>query len=504
MAQSTRNRRVAVVVEAEEGVLNKPTSADDYLASQDDFSLEPAFETLETAELKGSIGASKPIQGVEAPVSSFSHYLRHSGVEGQAPDFADLLQALFGTEAIRANERDTVAASTVSAINVDAAEGLEFQRGDALLFKDAVNGFSIRPIKSVAVDVLTPGFNLPNAPASGVNLGKSVSYIPANTAHQTLSLWEYIGNGGAISGLAGCRVTEMGITIDAGQLINAAYSLEGISSYFDPFIIAATNKFIDFDDAGGEENVAVAEGSYKDPHALAAAIETAIEGATADDITVTYSDTTGKFTLASDGGTFELLWKTGVNGSDNTDFHIGTLIGFDDSADDTLAVTYTADNEIDLTSTHTPSFDDTDPLAAKSNRMMIGDVDDNVCFAASTASITISTPKTNVNSICAESGVSGSVINERTVSISVTALLEQYDTDKWRRFRENEETSFMFIGGTKTGGNWDAGKCFCLYVPTAVVSAFSTADEDGLVAINIELTAYVNADGEGEVYLSFV
>jgi hypothetical protein len=304
---------------------------------------------------------------------------------------------------------------------------------------------------------------------------------------------------------AGNRVTELGITFTAGELINQTYSFEGLEYYWNPIEITASNKYIDFDDGGGEENVSVTEDFYKDPHELAAAIETAMEGATADDITVTYGNTTGKYTIASDGGTLSLLWKTGTHGADNSDDHIGSTIGFSDAADDTLAVTYTSDTAIDLSSPQTPSYDsDSDPLVAKNNVCLIGDADDNTCFAASNVEFTMSNTRTTIDSICAESGRSGSLITAREVTVSVTALLEQYEADKFRKFRENEDTRFAYIFGTKSAGNWVAGKCGCLYIPTGTITSFSITDSDGLVTLEMELRAYVDSDGNGEVYLSFV
>lgn len=103
--------------------------------------------------------------------------------------------------------------------------------------------------------------------------------------------------------------------------------------------ITAANNAIDFDEGGGELNATVAALNY-DAAGLATAIKTALEAAGAETYTVTYSSTTGKWTLTSDtGGTFSLLWSTGTN----TATTIGGSIGFDTSSDDTAALTYTGD-----------------------------------------------------------------------------------------------------------------------------------------------------------------
>lgn len=504
MSIQSRNSVLAVMAESTEGTPVVPAGATDFIALQDDFTMEPALNLLENAELKASIGKAKSIVGLEAPTCSFSHYVRHSGVEGQAPNYNELLKAAFGAESVAAAEYDTVAASTTSVIKVGAGEGASFERGEALLIKDSTNGYSIRPIHSVATDDLTLGFQVSSAPALGVNLGKAVTYTPANSGHQTLTIWQYVGNSGAIQMTAGTRVTEMSMSIAAGELINASYSLEGIEYYFNPLTTTASNYWIDFDDGGGEENVSVAAQTWKTPHDLALAIAAAMNGATIDTISVTYSDLTGKFTFTSNGATLELLWKTGVHGSDNTDTHIGSLLGFSDAADDTLALSYVGDAALSWTAPYTPTYDTSDPLVAKADEALIGEADDVTCFAASSVDVTVSDTKRDILSICATSGKSGSIINAREVTVSVSALLNQHDAQWFYRMKENTTTRFMYAGGTKSGGNWVAGKCFCLYMPTATVSSVSLSDDDGLVSLSLELTAFVDDSGNGEIYLSFV
>lgn len=504
MAFQTKKSVMAIVEETTEGTPVAPSAATDFIATQEGFETSPGFEVLENAENTGSIGVAKPILGFESPTASLSHYIRHSGVEGQEPNYALLLEAAFGDKEVEGTEYDTVGGSTAgtssaaATIEVDTGEGVQFERGQPLLIKDATNGYSIRPVLSVSGDTLTLGFNLGSAPASGVNLGKAVLYKPGES-HPTLSVWDYRANGAAIQLVAGARVTELSIEANAGELVNGSFSMEGIGAYFDPIVIDATNDSMDFDDGGGEENVTVAQETYKDPHELAAALQTAMDAATADNITVTYSDSTGKFTIASDGGTLSLLWNTGTN----TATTIGSAIGFATAADDTGATSYVGDNAIDLSAQYTPSYDDSNPLVAKSNTVFLGDYDDNVCFSAQSVSLTLTDEKADELSLCADSGKAGSVISSRVASVTIVANLTQYEADKWRKFRENETTSFMYAFGTKSGGNWEAGKCAMIYIPTGTISSFALTDNDGLVTLDMTLSAFV-ASGAGEVYLGFL
>lgn len=508
MALQNRNSVMAIVEETTEGTPIAPSSAtDDYIALQDGFSVEPAFEELSNDELTGSIGMAKSIQGFESPTGSVSHYMKHSGVEGQEPNFGLLIESVLGAKVVEGTEYNTIAgstagdASTRGKVVVDSGEGVQFERGQGLLIKDGTNGYAVRNVYSVATDDLNLSFNLANAPGVGVNLGKAVMYKPADSGHPTFSSWVYRANGGAVEMLAGCRATEMSLTADAGQLVNADFSIEGIEYFFNPIEIAASDIYLDFTSDNGTFAATVSAGWYKDPHELAAAIETALN--TADPLetfTCVFSDSTGKFTIAtSTSAVLSLLWNTGGNAA-NT---IGDKIGFSVAADDTGATSYVSDTAQSYAAPHTPTYDSTSPVVAKANEVKFGDFDDYACFGASNVSVSISGSKADLLSLCASSGKSGSLITEREVSIEVVARLDQHDADKFRRYRSNSNVEFSYSFGEKSGGNWVAGKVCNIYVPTAVISEYSIQDTDGVLELNMTLKGYVS-NGLGEVYVNFL
>jgi hypothetical protein len=496
---TTRSSVLALKVETTEGVPALPTAGTDAVALQDDLSIEPAFDELENAERRNSIGPAKTIQGAENPTVSFSHYLRSSGVEGQEPNYGDLLHAFMGAKSTTSTEYDTVSGSTVSVINVGAGEGATFERGEGLLIKDGVNGYRVRAIDSISTDALTMGFNVPVAPASAVLLGECQLYKPATEGHPTLTASVYLGNGGAVQMVSGCRVTGLTMDFNAGELNNANYSLEGIKFYFNPIEITSSTRYLDFTDSSGAKSAVVAVKVYSDPHDLAAALQTAIRavGNSGQVFTVTYSDTTGRFRIEVDTGTLELDWNTGANTA-NT---IGPKIGFLVAADDTGALFYVADNALNLAFPYTAAYDNIDPTVGKNMEVMMGDATDYVCFDASAVSISGTNERAVLGSLCAESGRSGSLITSRTVEITVTARLSRYDADVWRRFREGSDTKFQVTFGQKSGGNWIPGKVGYAYSPTCSVTSFSVSDEDGLAVANIGLRCFVNSSGQGEFYI---
>jgi hypothetical protein len=491
----TRNSVLAIKKETSEGVPQKPTLAADYVALQDDFQMQGGFNLLESAELKASIGTAKSVIGGEAPTASLSHYLRASGVEGQAPNYGLLLEASLGATSTAATEYDTIAGSTVEALKVGAGEGAQFERGEAVLIKDATNGYRIRCVDSVASDDLSLSFVTPVATPAGVNLGKCVLYKPANDSHPTLTLWHYLGQGGALQAMAGSRVTSASFDISAGELINASYSLEGVGFYFDPVEVLAGAEKVDFDIGAGTITAAVPVKIYKTPIELADAVATSMSAAAGLAIACAYSSADGKFTVSKVAGTLAVDWLTGADS-------IGATLGF--TADDTGALSYSSDVAIDFSSPQSPTFDDADPLAAKDNEVMIGLKSEFACFKASAVSMTIDTPKADIPSVCSASGIQGSIVQSRSVTITVSALLEKYDAKQFERFRQNVDVKFQYSFGQKTGGNWTPGKAGCLYVPTATISSFAVSDADGLAQLDLELRAFVNSSGDGEAYVAFV
>lgn len=502
---NTKSSVFAIEPETTQGEPVEPTGATSFVAEQDDFTMGSSFEQLENAERLNSLGSAKTISGLESATANGSHYLRHSGVTGTAPAYDAILKSLFGVQTDYATERDTVAGSTTTVINVDAGEGTEFPRGRCLRIQDGVNGHTIRPVHSVSTDALTLGFALDSAPAAGVNLGLANTFSPLNDgSNQTLTLWEYMGNGGMTRMVSGARCVGMDATFTAGQLVNASYSFEALRMFVNPIKITSANKYIDFDD-GVEQNASVAEQWYSSPHELADAIATAANAESTDTITCTFSDVTGKFTIASDGVTFELLAKTGTHGSDNSDDHIFTTLGYDDTADYTAATTYTSDDAQSYAAPYTPSYDsNVEPLAAKNMTVLIGDQDDNSNFSCGEITFNVSVPATDIMDVTSKSGKAATISNARTCTVSVTATAEKHECDKFYRMTKNKDTRAMFVVGTKTNDEWDAGKTVAVYLPTCTVSNVQYNDADGLYELTFDLNTYVDADGNGEVYLNFL
>src|SRR4051812_9777841 len=115
---SSKSNVMAIKKEVTPGTMVIPAAATDYVGLQPDFELTPNFETLNNDEIRASIGGAKKIQGLEQPQGSFSHYLKHSGTEGTAPEYNDILESAFGSTSSNGTQRLTTSSSTVSLLKL--------------------------------------------------------------------------------------------------------------------------------------------------------------------------------------------------------------------------------------------------------------------------------------------------------------------------------------------------------------------------------------------------
>ncbi len=508
MSEITRSTQLAIVVEATEGTPVLPSAVTDYVVLQDGFGLTNSIEEIANAELRGSIGAAPPFLGKESPDLSLSHYITHSGVEGTSPEYNLLLKSLMGAENVQSTERtltsgSTAGTSSARAVLELAAGGTDYVRGRALLLKDNATGrnYSIRNCFTTSSNSVTLAQNLDNAPATGKTLGKYSNFSPADASHISYTAALYRGNGGAIEVASGLKTNECTIDITAGQPINGSFAASGMRYYFNPIEITASSSYIDFTTAAGTAAAQLTQKLYKDPHELASEIQTRMDAAAgaSEVIVCTYSDSTGKFTItASSTASFTLIWSSGANTANSAK----TKLGFDNT-DDTGGLTYTSDSAQSWASAYTPDYDSQAAIIAKNAEVLFGDFDDITCYCIRSASITISNDLQELNCVCAETGVSGNLVAARNVTMTISAEISRHDADKFRRYRLGTETMVTINAGSKTNGNWDAGKCVNIWLAKGRVSAHEIADDGGIIVLNMSVTAYVE-DSLGEIYINFL
>ena len=500
---TTKATVLATKKETTEGTLVLPAAGTDFIPPTGYPEMAPNVELLDNNELRGSIGAAKGIAGIESPTASFGLYLKHSGVEGQAPNYGELMEGVFGSTSTQSTQRTTTSGSTVSVVKLGAG-GSDYSRGKAILLKDTTNGYSIRPVHSVSSNDLTLGFVLSNAPATGMSCGKFVNYSPANSSHPSISVIRYSGNEHSIDAIAGGKVTKVDLSANAGELLEMSCELSGSKYFFDPIEITSSSKYLDFLDDATTRVVVATEQVYKTPHELASDLQTKMNAlGSSNTFTVSYNNSgasAGKFTITSSGTTLTLKWNTGTQTANS----IASKLGFSTASDSSAALTYTSATVQSWAAGYTVSFDAADPLVGKSNEVFLGDSTDNVSFCASSLSMSFENENSQVKCIGSSTGVESNFFSGRTVTVTLSGKLDKHDANLINKFLNNTDTRFMYNCGEKSGGNWVAGKCVSVYVPTCTVTSFQMSDGDGVVSVEIELKGFVDSSGNGEVYVNYL
>lgn len=501
MANATKSSIAAFKEEVTEGTLIAP-AAGDFIALREGFTVTNELETVTTDELKSGIGASAPINVGENPTASYPAYMKHSGVEGTEPEYGIVFESAMGDKTVNSTEYNTVASSTVSVVKVDSAEGANFEIGQGLLVKDGTNGYSIRNVESISTDDLTVNFNLDNAPGTGVDLGKAVFYKPASSGHPTFTTHHHQNTSSSAfyQAISGCRTTSLGMEFPTRDLASFTAEIEGLSYFFDPITIDATNDDFSVVDDGGTVTGSITQKTYATPIALASEVQTkilaAVTASGGDDFTCSYDSTTGKYTCATTTGTVLELNADVANS-------VFTQIGFGTSAL-TGATTYTAASAIAFDPAVTPAYDSSDPVVVRNSELLIGDATDNTCRKAINSSFTIATPKTQVKSICAENGISETIILSREATLTSTIVLDQYEAHLLDKALNNTTTPIMLNTGVKTSaGNWTAGTCINVYMKNAKIKTTVT-EEEGYYTFTVEATAFINSSTDKDIYINFL
>lgn len=511
MAIVTRTAAVAFKEETTANTLITPSAAS-FVAVREGMKMSQEVDLLQTDEMINNLGPAKPYRGQEKPKGSFPKYLRHSGVEGTAPQYAVLIKSAMGTQTTNATQYDTIAGSTAGTsaargtLVVDSGEGANFVVGQAVLIKDTTNGHSIRNVRSISSDTLSLNFNTSSATPTLMNLGKAIHFSPAKSGHVTFSAHHYAARSSStfVESISGCRTTQMALDFPANSFAEMNFEFEGMQYYFNPITIDSTNNKIDFDDDTGttDSTATLTSKTYRSPHELATEITTKMTAASVGDgndtITCTYSNTTGKFTISTTGSALSLRWLTGAN----TATTVATTLGFT-VADGTGATTYTSGTAQTFNPLVTPSLDSSDCLVVRDSELLIGDFNEITSRKCLKASFSVSTPKVDVPDVTATIGISETLQTKREVSFSADLIMQTFESGMFNKMMENTSTSLMFNIGAKTSGNWVAGKCVNIYLANCVINSHVLENNNGYMIVKVEAKAFVDESQE-DIHINFL
>ena len=191
-------------------------------------------------------------------------------------------------------------------------------------------------------------------PTNGLQIKGTITVTSGNAydAMTTLDTWRSGSDTTMIDGgdIYAGTVTADKITVDSAiDVGDGSVVIDGTNDYITVFsdtvtIIAGVNDDLDWTEDAVVKTADLDAGDYT-PTQLAAEVQAEMRTAADDNTTCVYNSTTKKITIANSTlTTLTFKWSSGTNTLTNC----GRAIGFNVSADDTGALTYTADDECAL------------------------------------------------------------------------------------------------------------------------------------------------------------
>jgi len=225
--------------------------------------------------------------------------------------------------------------------------------GDKFVLKDRAY-FMVRGVDTYGAGVFSSTTTIDFTPLSESEIGDAIISARKLIAGEVITLSAQIKdaiitNAKIVSLTADKIITG---TLSATEEIDIGNNMiidgdGNIRVYADTVYIQTNiNDHIDFKENGGAELTAnLTPTTYYTPTQLAAEIQTALIAAGDNNYVVTYNSTTRKITIANASlTTLSILWNSGTNARLNA----AGAAGFNTTADDTGALTYTGDNEVAL------------------------------------------------------------------------------------------------------------------------------------------------------------
>lgn len=507
-AEVNRASTFAIVSEDTCGVLKVISSATSFIPLRSGFTFDSSFEELANEELNNSIGMTKSFKGKETHSGSHAAYLKNNEDDG-FPEIDPILLNAFGTKVSRASTYSVMASTLTSiAVNDDANSVMEV--GECILVSDTTNGYFARNIVSISSDGSIVRFfpSLDTAPGLGSVINKNYMYKPDTTELNTFSSWLHRADGGTTEAMAGCAVTDLTLELPASQQANLNVSYQGSEYYFNPINITSDNSKLQFMAASDTHTVDIPPKVYRTPQDLGDSIKISMDRASADTHTVIYKSfgtNKGKFNISSDGTQLTLLWSTGSFANNS----IGTQVGFDTSANDSGSTNYNSDNVqiynprvLSSQATLSPSYDDADNIVLKDATCYLGTLTDNFLRKASTVSVSIGTPLSDIDDMTSESGLYARIKNSRETTVTATFLFEKHESNLFYNYLNNDTVSFATtIGPKDIDGNFVPTKCVNIYAPTAIISEHKISGDE-ILAIEVTVKGHVTSDNQ-DVYLNY-
>jgi len=209
-----------------------PTDAagDAVLLTQDDLAVNLPRELIELNWMQGTLSKDVPLAGIFEDLGfNASCYLRGSGTQGSAPDWAILMKHVMGDVFAGTNDAvEAAPAPTTTAFEVST--GSNFKQGGINRIEVTAGNFEFGRVLSVATDLLSywPPFSA--APGAGLAAQSGYNFLLKSgvSDFKTGSAYFYM-DGTKKLVLSGCRGRAAQIALEVGQPAKLTFDMAALS-----------------------------------------------------------------------------------------------------------------------------------------------------------------------------------------------------------------------------------------------------------------------------------
>ena len=155
---------------------------------------------------------------------------------------------------------------------------------------------------------------------------------------------------------------------------------------------------------------------------------------------------------------------------------------------------------VDADASETPAFSDALPPVALSACMWV----DGNKLSYTEFGMSVENTVSYIQDACDADGRIASRITDQTVSVNVNPYMDDSDLSKtWDKFNDNDDVSFFIYAYNPSSTSGEFANAVAIWIPQAKITASPVADNDGIIAENLEIRAH-RSSGNDSVFMSFI
>lgn len=155
---------------------------------------------------------------------------------------------------------------------------------------------------------------------------------------------------------------------------------------------------------------------------------------------------------------------------------------------------------VDADASETPAFSDALPPVALSACMWV----DANKLSYTEFGMSVENTVSYIQDACDADGRIASRITDQTVSVNVNPYMDDSDLSKtWNKFNDNDDVSFFIYAYNPSSTAGEFANAVAIWIPQAKITASPVADNDGIIAENLEIRAH-RSSGNDTLFVSFI